>query len=90
MRRRSGFARPYIAVLSCLMRFTVSPRRPDQRTSPRPRRTDGVKRGIVWHSFAGLSGVIEVERNAFANGLNAVTCTYSFWNCQNYATYLRA
>ena len=48
-------------------------------------RRDCVKRGIVWHSFAGLSGVIEVERNAFANGPNAVTCTYIFWRCQNCA-----
>ncbi len=44
-----------------------------------------VKRGIVWRSFAGLSGVVEVERNAFANSPNAVTCTYIFWRCQNYA-----
>jgi len=27
-----------------------------------------VKRGIVWRSFAGLSDVIEVERDDFANG----------------------
>jgi len=36
LRRRSGFARPYIAVLSCLMRFTVPSTAPElySRISP--------------------------------------------------------
>jgi hypothetical protein len=69
------------------------PNHPAERITPRR----VVKCGIVWRSFAGLSGVIEVERNAFANGPNAVTCIYLLALPElrhliprNYATYLRA
>ena len=60
-----------------------------------------VKRGIVWRSFAGLSGVIEVERDDFANGPpTAQRCDLRIYLLalpelrhlipRNYATYLRA
>ena len=37
-----------------------------------------VKRGSIWRRLAGLSGVIEAARNAFANRHTSVTCTYTF------------
>src|SRR5664279_1322553 len=43
-----------------------------------PSRSMAVKRGFIWRSLAGLSGVIEAARNAFANRHTSVTCTYTF------------
>jgi hypothetical protein len=43
-----------------------------------PARRWTVKRGFARRSFAGFSGVIEVDSNDLANSHTAVACWYTF------------
>jgi hypothetical protein len=76
--------------ITVYMRMRLAPGAGHQQTAqPVPRLRSFGAASNHRTSSAGLSGVIEVERNTFAdspaNSPNAVTCTYIFWHCQNHA-----
>src|SRR5664279_1806422 len=53
------------------------------------RRASWVGPRTYLEGFRGVSGVMEVAGNAFANWRNSVTCTYSFGRCRGCAIEFR-